>query len=347
MTDAIDISRWQGIINWPMVKQHVPIAIIKIGGSDQGFYSDGMAVRNVLEARAAGMAIGFYVYLGGASSVEDEVKHIKNLIHNIGGVRPGEVFALDWEEHHNNEVAYVTGIAKGCIDAGLMPPMIYMSLSRVRGNNWRPLVALNCALWVAAWGDNDAVPEKHEVPGSDEWPFWAMWQYSSTGTIPGISGRVDLDKFNGSVETFKKYGTSGRSVTMPSPVNSSRVVVSTNTTEYVVRAGETLSGIAAQWGKSWQQLWDLNRDKVSNPNRIFTGQKLRVWATGNKTAAAQKPTATHSNPHVRYHEVVHGDTLSGIAAKYGLPSWHLLWEANKNIVGDPDLIRPGQKLRIP
>jgi len=346
MIKGIDVSRWQGIINWHLVKQNVQFAIIKIGGSDQGFYADGMAVRNVLEARSQGIPIGFYVYLGGASLVEDEVKHIKNLIHNIGGVRPGEVFCLDWEEHHNNEVAYVKGIAKGLIDAGLKPPMIYMSLSRVRGNNWAPLVAMNCALWVAAWGDNDAVPEKGEVPGSDEWPHWAMWQYSSTGTVPGISGRVDLNQFNGSVEVFKKYGTAGRGVTMPSPVNSSRVVIGTSTTEYVVKAGDSLSVIAAQWGKSWQQLWDLNRDKVSSPDRIFPGQKLRVWSSGNKSVA-QKPTATHFNPHVRTYEVVHGDSLSGIAAKFGLSSWHLLWEANRNIISDPDLIRPGQKLRIP
>lgn len=340
---GIDVSRWQGIIDWQRVKGHVDFAMIKIGGSDVGFYQDGMAVRNVLEARMNHVPIGFYVYLGGAASVEDEVKHIKNLIHNIGGIKSGEVFALDWEESHHNEVAYVKGIAKGLIDAGVKPPLIYMSLSRVTSNDWRPLVAMNCGLWVAAWGDNDAVPEKHEVPGSDEWPFWAMWQYSSTGTVPGISGRVDQNLFNGTVEVFKKYGTAGRGVTMPSPVNSSRVVSPSGTTEYVVQAGDTLSGIAARFNKRWQQLWDLNRDRVSQPNRIYTGQKLRVWGDGKKNP--QKPTATHAS--TKTYEVQHGDTLSGIAAKLGYANWLLLYEANRNIISDPDLIRVGQKLRLP
>lgn len=341
MIKGIDVSRWQGLIDWPRVKGHVDFAIIKIGGSDDGFYIDGQAVRNALEARAAGVPIGFYVYLGGVGSVADEVNHIKNLISNIGGLRAGEVFALDWEEQNSNEVAYVSGIAKGCIDAGIAPPLIYMSLSRVRGNNWQPLVQLNCALWVAAWGNNDDQPDT--APPSDEWPFWAVWQYSSTGTIPGISGRVDLDLFQGTVEQFKKYG--GRAVTLPSPVNSSRVVLAgNNSAEYTVAAGDNMSAIAAKYGKSWQELWQINRDRVANPNRIFPGQKLRVWGDPNPPA----PTPTHvTNPNVRYHEVQNGENLSVIAAKYGLASWHLLWEANKDIVPNPDLIRPGQRLRIP
>lgn len=341
MIKGIDISRWQGIINWPIAARNIDFAIIKIGGSDQGFYPDGQAVRNALEARAAKVPVAFYVYLGGASHTKDEIAHIKNLINNIGGLRPGEFICLDWEEQNSAEVAYVSEIAKGLIDSGLSAPMIYMSLSRVRGNNWQPLVAMGCSLWVAAWGNNDAVPEDREVPGSDEWPFWAIWQYSSTGTVPGISGRVDMNQFNGSVEQFKKYGGS-RGVTMPSPVNTSKVVLPAVSGEYSVASGDNLSMIAARYGKSWQELWTLNRDRVSNPDRIFPGLKLRVWGSTPGAQAAAKPV-----DNTRYHIVAQDENLSVIAAKYGLPSYVILWEANKSQIPDPNLIRPGQKLRIP
>lgn len=41
-----------------------------------------------------------------------------------------------------------------------------------------------------------------------------------------------------------------------------------------------------------------------------------------------------------------GDTLSGIGAKYGV-GWQDIFEANRNILDDPDLIQPGQELTIP
>lgn len=346
MIKGIDVSRWQGLINWAYVKQHVEFAFIKIGGSDDGFYPDGQAVRNAIEARGNGVTVGFYVYLGGAFSVADEVAHIKNLISNIGGLRQGEVLALDWEEHNPNEVAYVTGIAKGLIDAGIKAPLIYMSLSRVRGNNWQPLVDLNCGLWVAAWGNNDDVPQDNEVPGSDEWPFWAVWQYSSTGAVPGISGRVDLDLFSGTQDDFKKYGQ-GRTVSLPAPTKSSTVVLSSDAKgEYTVVKDDNLSAIAARYGKSWQELWALNRDRVANPDRIFPGLKLRVWG---EAAPANPPAPTlPANPNVRTHTVENGENLSTIAAHYGLPNYIVLYEANKAVIGpDPNLIRPGQVLRIP
>lgn len=339
MIKGIDISRWQGIINWPIVARNVQFAMIKLGGSDEGFYQDGQAVRNALESRAAGIPVGFYVYLGGVGSVADEVNHIKNLINNIGGLREGEPIALDWEEHNPNEVQYVAGVARGLIDAGISAPLIYMSLSRVRGADWSPLVSMNCGLWVAAWGNNDDVADA--APASDEWPVWALWQFSSVGTVPGISGRVDLDLFQGDVNQFKKYGGT-RNVIMPSPVNTSKVVPPVGTSEYTVVKDDNLSVIAARFGKSWQELWNLNRDRVSNPNKIFPGLKLRVWETAAPAAPAPQSTDTR-----RRHTVENGENLSVIAAKYGVGSWTLLWEANKAQVPNPDLIRPGQVLIIP
>ena len=342
MIKGIDVSRWQGIINWPITRQHVDFAMINIGGSDDGFYQDGQAVRNALEARSCGLPIGFYVYLGGASATNDEVSHIKNLISNIGGLRPGEVLALDWEERNSVEVQYVYEIAKGLIDSGINPPLIYMSLSRVTGNDWSKVVTLNCGLWVAAWGNNDDVPDK--TPGSDEWPFWAMWQYSSTGSIPGISGRVDLNFFQGTIEEFKKYG-GVRGITLPSPVNTSRVVAPTGLSEYTVVPGDNLSVIAARSDHTWQELWNLNRDRVSNPNKIYPGLKLRIWPAS--VSVIEAPAKSPDAPAVKKYTVVAGDTLSSIAFKLGYPSYIIIWEANKHIIPDPNLIRPGQELILP
>lgn len=332
-----DVSRYQGIINWDaLVRAHVPTGeqveavLIKAGGSDDGFYPDGQFTRNAAEARRVGLPHGFYVYLGGVESIQNEVQHILNLVHMIDGLKPGESLWLDWEAHTADEQAYLTGIAQGLIDAGMPKPGVYMSLSRVTGQDWSGLVKLNSGLWVAAWGNNDTIPDA--VPGSDEWPFWAVWQYSSAGSIQGIGGAVDLDMFQGDVAAFLRYGTPGAVAAPPATPITQPTPPASDEVDYTVVSGDTLSAIAARYGHSWQELWALNRDRVSNPDKIFAGMSLRVWGT--------MPVASP-----RVYRVVSGDTLTGIGAKLGI-DWHTLYNNNVAVIGpNPNFIKVGQELR--
>ena len=73
---------------------------------------------------------------------------------------------------------------------------------------------------------------------------------------------------------------------------------------YTVQPGDTLSGIAAQYGTTYQQLAALNG--ISNPNYIYVGQVLKL--TGQGQSAPQN---------VSYHIAQWGDTLSCMAAQYG------------------------------
>ena len=95
-----------------------------------------------------------------------------------------------------------------------------------------------------------------------------------------------------------------------------------------MRSGDTLSGIAAKYGTTYQHLAAINN--IANPNLIYPGQVLKV--TGS-----QKPAA-------RTYTVRSGDTLSGIAAKYGTTYQAI---AAKNNIANPNLIYPGQVLQIP
>jgi GH25 family lysozyme M1 (1,4-beta-N-acetylmuramidase) len=52
---------------------------------------------------------------------------------------------------------------------------------------------LNCPLWLAAYVSNPA----NYVPAA--WSTWSFWQYTSSGTCPGVSGNVDRDAWNGSL----------------------------------------------------------------------------------------------------------------------------------------------------
>lgn len=80
---------------------------------------------------------------------------------------------------------------------------------------------------------------------------------------------------------------------------------------YTVRSGDTLSGIAARHGTSWQQ---LARDNgIANPNRIYPGQHIRIGGTGGGSGRADGPgnvSGTQTGP------VGNGTNAADIARKY-------------------------------
>lgn len=72
-------------------------------------------------------------------------------------------------------------------------------------------------------------------------------------------------------------------------------------------------------------------------------------AGGGGTAVAPTTTTTAENPYQQFHVVKSGDTLSKIAADYygDASLYPKIFEANRDILQDPNKIKPGQKLRLP
>jgi LysM repeat protein len=107
---------------------------------------------------------------------------------------------------------------------------------------------------------------------------------------------------------------------------------------YVVRPGDTLSGIAARLAVrgGWPALYAANRPVIGpDPDVIRAGTVLVL--PGRAAPATSRYT------------VVAGDTLAGIAAGLGVRGgWPVLYAVNRRVIGpDPDVIRPGTVLRIP
>lgn len=203
-----DVSRWQGDVNWPAFNPGAAFVFIKAGGGDDGLYTDGKFYQNRDGVRSLGsdMPHGYYWFAGGGDPI-GEANYFCDLLPDL---QTGEVLVLDWEispgfNHDEwcarfiNQVKARTGIT----------PLFYTNQNRVVSEDWSQTVATGCGLWVAHYGigpDGD-VPIKW-------WPFYAFHQYSSSGSFPGISGRVDTNAFFADAITdFYKYGK--QSVVLP------------------------------------------------------------------------------------------------------------------------------------
>jgi LysM repeat protein len=168
---------------------------------------------------------------------------------------------------------------------------------------------------------------------------WMKW---------GITN-VEMD-FNLDAISLRGCGGTGGPVYPPYPHPSKPyppVIDPAPVCEYVIKPGDTLSGIAVRFGVSMKDLMHLNG--IHNPNFIFVGQVLALPGCVVVKPYPPDPCCDHPGPAPlpgppRTHVVKPGDTLSQICQKYGTDPYAL---AAINGITNWDLIYVGQVLTIP
>ncbi len=153
---------------------------------------------------------------------------------------------------------------------------------------------------------------------------------------------VDQDRNVGNRPVF------GTAVARPSQTTVTTVAATTKAavpTNYTVRQGDTVSGIAARFGLSAQEV--LVRNGLGWNTIIHPGQTLHLASTPAVTTARTTTTAgstSGSGSSTSSYHVKSGDTVSGIASRVGVSTTALL-SANK--LSQRSVIYPGQTLRVP
>ena len=132
-------------------------------------------------------------------------------------------------------------------------PMIYTDASSAK-TIWSDAFS-KYPLWLADYSERDEFP-----PDITVWESWTGFQYSNTGTVPGISGNVDLNKFR-----------DGILISLSDSDSSSE---KDNTVEYMVRPGDTLWQIARRYETTVPAITALNG--IADPDLIYIGQILRI-----------------------------------------------------------------------
>lgn len=182
---GIDVSEWQGDIDWSAVT--ADFAIIRAGYGRLEKQKDEKFEQNYSGAKAAGIPIGAYWY-SYATTVEEAVKEAEVCLKVIAGKRFEYPIYIDIEEQRTLSLgkAAVSAIIRAFLDkvesAGYWVGL-YMSASPLSAYVSES-VRNRYAVWVAHYRVS-----KPGYSGS-----YGMWQKSSNGSVPGISGNADLDE---------------------------------------------------------------------------------------------------------------------------------------------------------
>jgi lysozyme len=194
---GIDVSIYQGVIDWPKVKTSgVTFAFIRVsdgvGGPDRNFAT------NWANARAAGVIRGVYQFF---REDEDPVAEADLLLDMMGTLEPDDLPpVIDVETADGQSQATVVDHIGKWLDrietATGRKAIIYAGLY-----SWPSLAGgsdayVDHALWIPQYG-----PTCPSLPAP--WTNWAFFQYSDTMSIDGIDGNVDGDYFNGDLKALQ------------------------------------------------------------------------------------------------------------------------------------------------
>jgi len=240
---GVDVSAWQhpggAAINWTSVRA-AGTAFAFVKASEATNYVNPYFATDRGNARTAGLDVGayhlarpssaagsaaaqarYFVSAIGARHVAGDLPPVLDLEYS-GNLAPAAL--ITWASQWLSTVHSMTGRA----------PIVYTYPSFYTTNLARTTALGAYPLWIASYTSASG-PSSVFTTG---WPAWTFWQWSCTGRVSGISGAVDLDRFNGTQAGLDVLA--GRSSTGVTPRAAVTVTLSSATT--TPRHSVTMSG---------------------------------------------------------------------------------------------------------
>lgn len=199
-SNGIDVSKWQGKIDWEKVKKgHIDFAIIRIGyrGDNGIIYKDDNADYNIQQAQKAGVLVGVY-FFSTAVSEEEAIEEAKWTLQAIQGYKISYPVVYDCEGYTNSRVYDLSAKQRTdhaiaflkTIEAQGYDTMFYGSLSDIQNDNYWNISRIESQykVWVAQYSSL-TYPTKDQPDYEGK---YSAWQYTNKGNVSGVSGNVDL-----------------------------------------------------------------------------------------------------------------------------------------------------------
>lgn len=312
--NGIDISNWQRGIDL----SKVPCDFVIAKATEGIGYVDKSCDGFIQQALKLGKKIGFY-HFARPTANNDPIREADYFYNNCKGYFGKGIPILDWEAENKHNVAYAKKWLDRVYQRSGVKPVIYMSESVVNAYDWSSVANADYGLWVAKYRDNNLdynynMTNAGSRPRVKWWKFYCMWQWTSSGRLNGYNGNLDCDVFYGDNSTWDAYAGKSTSTVKPQTKPASK------TNDQI--ADEVIAGA---WGNG-----EDRKQRLTSAGYNYTV----IQAIVNKLMGANKAV---------YYTIRSGDTLSGIASKYGTTYQHL---AQINGIVNPDKIYAGQKIRV-
>jgi len=248
--NGIDVSTWNKQIDWNAVKASgIDFAFIKVGGRGWGsagtLYHDSRALENLKGAKAAGIKIGVYFFSQAITEKEaaEEAQYTINYLHTYG-ISIDLPIAMDFEyasdsptggrlrtanltreQATNVCLAFCSYVAtRG------YTPMVYANKSMLTNDMNASTIASRYPIWLAQYNSSATYTGAY-----------SYWQYTSSGTVPGIEGRVDMNFY------YSTDGSFSSKINIPVPTGETapadaKIVYATHIQTYGWEKEETYDG---------------------------------------------------------------------------------------------------------
>ena len=190
-TKGIDVSHYQGNVNWEKVKPQIDFAILRMGlGDDIPSQDDKQFERNYAECVRLGIpfAVYFFSYSVNKAKVQTEIAHIKRLLNGKKINAPVYIDVentrgLDWRTISNTELLGIMQEFNAQLNALGYKMGIYSSRSAFWNEKMTDKWYDSISKWVAEYGD-----KVHDFNRT-----YDIWQHTSKGSVDGIDGNVDMN----------------------------------------------------------------------------------------------------------------------------------------------------------
>lgn len=200
---GIDVSYYQGVIDWTRVKDGgVEFAFIRV--SDGATFRDPKFVSNWTESQSAGVIRGAYQFFRPAQDIDEQAQI---MIDSLTQFSPGDLPpVLDVEATGDLPPETIAANATAWVEkvhrATGTSPIIYTGKYFWRDEVGSPTEFSPNPLWIAQYTRLcPALP----MP----WTTWSFWQQTDKSDVAGIAGPVDGNQFNGSIEDLRAFAAGG------------------------------------------------------------------------------------------------------------------------------------------
>lgn len=195
--EGVDVSHYNGTVDWKKVRASGR-TFAYAEATESTEFVDPTFAQNHAAIKAAGLVGGAYHRF---HSNVDPIAQANHFISVIGALQPGDLPpVLDLETTDGQSPATIVANATTWMahvkSATSRTPILYISPSIISTLNLSGSDLLNYPVWIPNWGVSCP-----DLGGG--WQKWTLWQYTDSGAVTGVTGQVDLNRFNGTLAELK------------------------------------------------------------------------------------------------------------------------------------------------